>query len=175
MPEEKISGVPLDRVGDTFSTFNIGLNPGMGDAIVKLNSMLSGDAWCAFLTGGYGTGKTHLAIAAMNAYGIRRSWFWKVPDYLDFIRRMHFDRGISIDEITRSYRTSDFLLVMDDLGVENPTDWAAEQLYRVIDSRYDNRLPTVITTNVSAERLDQRLLSRCASGLVVCKGKDLRR
>jgi DNA replication protein DnaC len=66
-------------------------------------------------------------------------------------------------------------VVFDDLGAENQTDWAAEQLYRVLDARYDAHLPTIITSNAAQSRLDGRLLSRYAEGLVVCRGEDVRR
>ncbi len=67
------------------------------------------------------------------------------------------------------------LVVLDDLGTEKMTEWASEQLYRVLDGRYDRGLPTIITSNVQSDSLDPRILSRYAEGLVVCNGKDVRR
>lgn len=125
--------------------------------------------------GNPGNGKTHLAVAAMKGYGLMRSYFWKVPDYLDFLKRMAYDRGIPIEDVTRSYRSGNALVVFDDLGVENRTEWANEQLYRVLDARYEERIPTIITTNQARDRIDARIMSRYAEGLVVCAGKDLRR
>ncbi len=174
-PPEKISGVPLSRTYNTFENFDLAANPSMGKALEACQSVAQGNDWCAFLAGGYGTGKTHLAIAAMNEYGMSHSYFWKVPDYLDWLKVWAFDKGYTLDELTRSYRNSPFLLVMDDLGVENSTDWANEQLYRILDARCDNRLPTILTTNVAPNRIDGRILSRYASGLVPCEGKDQRR
>ncbi len=174
-PPDRISGVPLARLSDSFENFDLKLNPKMQVAYDRCYGVATGMFWGALLAGDYGTGKTHLAVAAMNLYGIHRSYFWKVPDYLDWLRQKAFDEGIPLDTLTRSYRSSPFLLVLDDLGVENQTDWAHEQLYRVLDSRCDAKLPTILTTNQPPTRIDGRLQSRYADGLVVCRGEDVRR
>ena len=166
-------GIPITRLGDTFDSFDLLLNPSMEKARDRCRAVAAGEEWCALLSGSLGSGKTHLAIAALN----QRStfgYFWKVPAFLAWIRRSVFDEGYRIEEITASYREGDGLIVFDDLGTENPTDWACEQLYLVLDSRYDLKLPTIITTNREMGRLDPRILSRYRSGLVVCEGKDVR-
>lgn len=147
----------------------------MGAAFDRCVDVAEREAWSAFLTGSYGNGKTHLAIAAMHDFGLQKSFFWKVPDYLQWLKTMAFDRGFGIDDLTRSYLTGDFLLVFDDYGVHNATEWADEQLYRVLDARSDAQLPTIITSNVPPQKLDARILSRYAAGLIVCEGRDLRR
>ena len=152
------------------------LNPEMAAAMKRCRAVCDGDAWCALLSGGIGTGKTHLAIAALNAWGERydNGIFWKVPAFLQWVRRQVFDEHYLIEEVTVGYREGAALVVLDDLGTENPTDWAAEQLYLVLDSRYDLRLPTIITTNRELGALDARILSRFREGLVVCSGRDVR-
>lgn len=188
--------MPRSRLGDTFATFDLGRNPGLRAALNACRAVALGERWCAFLSGGYGTGKTHLVIAAMHEYGIERSYFWKVPDFLAEARRRQFEEPgledwlawLQSDTLPAVYAEttagpvvlrreaySPRLLVFDDLGAENRTEWASEQLYRVLDARCDAELPTILTTNQDPSRLDGRLLSRYASGLVVCQGKDLRR
>ena len=167
--------MPIARLSDTFTTFDSKLNPSMRPALKQCQAVASGEAWCALLAGGYGNGKTHLAIAAMQAFGQNRSFFWKVPDFLEWVReRAYGDDKIPVDTLLRSYRDEHFLLVLDDLGAENATDWASEQVYRVLDSRYDLSLPTIITTNQSPDRIDPRIRSRFRAGLIACRGADIR-
>ena len=45
----------------------------------------------------------------------------------------------------------------------------------MLDARYDMQLPTIITTNQPPDRIDERIRSRFAEGLVVFSGKDQRR
>ncbi|MDQ3413052.1 MAG: ATP-binding protein, partial [Chloroflexota bacterium] len=55
---------------------------------------------------------------------------------------------------------SAFLLILDDLGTENTTPWAREKLYQLINHRYNERLPTIITSNQEHKLIDERILSR---------------
>lgn len=52
------------------------------------------------------------------------------------------------------------LLVLDDLGAENPSEWVRERLFDIIDRRYNERTPTVITTNADVKELRQKLGAR---------------
>lgn len=177
-PPARVRGIPAARLGDTFDSFDLELNPGMESALRQCKAVAAGEAWCAFLAGEFGTGKTHLAIAAMNecmAVG-KGGYFWKVPDFLGWLRRETFDEGgMGLEVAVRTYGEGGALICFDDLGTENPTDWAHEQLYRVLDSRYDLKLPTIITTNQPLDRIDGRVQSRFVEGLVVCEGRDVRR
>ena len=174
-PPAKVSGVLRARAGDTFETFHLKANPGMLKALEQVQRVARGEAKNAVLAGPPGTGKTHLAVAAMNEYGMNRSYFWKVPDFLEWLRMVSYGEKLGVIRALKSYVEQDFLLVLDDLGVEKETDWVDEQLYRVLDARADGGLPTIITTNRPVNRIDERLLSRYARGLVVCLGKDMRR
>src|SRR3954454_6981142 len=52
------------------------------------------------------------------------------------------------------------MMILDDLGVENPSPWAQEKLFQLLNHRYSHQLPTVITTNADLELLDPRIRSR---------------
>ncbi len=63
------------------------------------------------------------------------------------------------------------LLVMDDLGTQNATPWAQEKLYQILNWRYVNRLPTVVTTNQSLEEIEGRIQSRLRDPELVTTAK----
>jgi DNA replication protein DnaC len=69
--------------------------------------------------------------------------------------------------------------VLDDLGTENATPWAREKLYQIINHRYNERLPTVITSNQRDDAIDERILSRMLdrdlSTRLTLVGEDFRR
>ncbi|MCC6315296.1 MAG: ATP-binding protein [Thermomicrobiales bacterium] len=119
------------------------------------------DGWL-FLHGGCGAGKTHLAVAV--AQEVQKSngnvIFAVVPDLLDHLRAT-FDpsHGVAYDERFAMIRGA-FLLVLDDLGTENTTPWAREKLYQLINHRYNERLPTIVTSNHDLRDLDERIVSR---------------
>ena len=120
------------------------------------------DGWI-FLHGKCGVGKTHLAVAvALYAQEHQKLsvYFAVVPDLLDHLRAT-FDpkAGEPYDELFSMIRGSG-LLVLDDLGTENTTPWAREKLYQLVNHRYNERLPTIITSNQDHKLIDERVLSR---------------
>ena len=117
--------------------------------------------WLLF-EGGYGTGKTHLAAAIGNARLAQGDTvvFITAPDLLDQLRNTFSPTSEdSYDDVFERLRAVQ-LLILDDLGAENPSGWALEKLYQLLNHRYTGQLPTVITTNVPLERLDGRISSR---------------
>lgn len=120
------------------------------------------------LIGGYGCGKTHLAAAIANhalSELNMRPVFAVVPDLLDYLRSTFSPQdpqaGTPMRYETRfdTIRGAD-LLVLDDLGTENTTPWAREKLFQIVNHRYMERLPTVITTNVPPDKIEGRIRSR---------------
>jgi DNA replication protein DnaC len=140
-----------------------------------------GNRWL-FLYGPCGTGKTHLAVAiaryAMDWHNMS-VYFAAVPDLLDHLRAT-FDpsSGSAYDDRFTSIREAQ-LLVLDDLGTENATPWAKEKLYQIINHRYMEQLPTVITSNVDQRKVDDRIMSRILdhrlTQYVVVDADDFRR
>jgi DNA replication protein DnaC len=108
--------------------------------------------------GPVGTGKTHLAACVVNAFldQLKRVTFGGVVDLLGRIRRSYGEEAQEeeweiIDELTTAP-----LLVLDDLGKERVKDWVEEILFRIIDVRYGEKRPLVITTNFSPQDLEKR-------------------
>lgn len=113
------------------------------------------------IEGPFGCGKTHLAAAIANfAVGVGvPTLFLTVPDLLDSLRFAYDDPQASFEERFEEIRQAP-LLVMDDFGTQNATGWAREKLFQILNYRYVNRLPTVITTNLALEEIEDRLRSR---------------
>jgi DNA replication protein DnaC len=119
------------------------------------------DRWLLFV-GPYGCGKTHLAAAIANyalGHKAMAPVFAVVPDLLDYLRTTFGpDADSTYDQRFSAVRGAD-LLILDDLGTENATPWAREKLFQIINHRYNQGLPTVVTTN-DLDRVDGRIRSR---------------
>lgn len=121
------------------------------------------------LIGPYGCGKTHLAAAVLNAMlakGIP-GMFVVVPDLLRQIR-IGFDNkemAKRANEIVDTAKSAP-LLVLDDLGAEKPSDWVREYLFILLNTRYEKKLPTIVTTNCTTAELIEKLQQRIVSRLV---------
>lgn len=113
------------------------------------------------LQGRYGCGKTHLAAAIANFVvdlGVP-TLFLTVPDLLDQLRFAYNAEGVTFEERFEEIRRVR-LLVLDDFGTQNATPWAQEKLFQILNFRYINRLPTVVTTNLSLNEIEGRIRSR---------------
>lgn len=117
------------------------------------------------LAGPVGTGKTHLSYAIAGEL-LKRAvpvYAASVPEMLAMIRSGFSDaQGLSAEQRLTTLRTIE-VLVLDDWGTEKGSDWVSETMFTVLNARYNERLATVITTNLSPVELakrDARLASR---------------
>ncbi len=114
------------------------------------------------LKGSYGCGKTHLAAAIANHRLAQKKsvLFVVTPDLLDHLRSTYQPGSpVSYDEFFEQVRNAE-LLILDDFGAHNNSEWAQEKLFQIFNHRYNERLPTVITTNEDVETIDKRIRSR---------------
>lgn len=108
-----------------------------------------------YLWGLYGCGKSHLAAAVANVLGReRRTAYAAVPRLLRFVQAGFGQRGAESADARVQALCEAELLVLDDLGKEylkaerdGRPGWAEALLFDIIDHRYINDLPTVITSN----------------------------
>jgi len=120
------------------------------------------DGWL-LLEGGFGCGKTHLAAAIANfssEHGIP-TMFLTAPDLLDWLRASFEGNDDRFSQRFEEIRRVP-LLILDDFGTQNATPWAQEKLFQLLDYRYVNKTPTVITTNLRLEEIEGRIRSRLA-------------
>ena len=125
------------------------------------------------LAGSFGCGKTHLAAAIANkaAANAIPTLFITVPDMLDKLRATIQDKDVTMDQRFEQMKAIK-LLVLDDLGVENTTDWSKEKLFQIINHRYIRMQPTVITTNLGTTEMNNlypRIVSRISDTQLVTK------
>ena len=195
-----VAGVPERFADRRLATFDErrGTSKGVAASGEMVDHLREG----LILSGGPGTGKTHLAVAILAARLERHlsaypaAWwmddgdakvhrrpplevrFLVVPTFLDMLRSAirWSDRE---DPLPDLYDVD--LLVLDDLGREKVTDWASERLYVLVNERYNRRRPTIVTTNYTPGELSDRgydaLVSRLVegAGIVRIEAPDYRR
>lgn len=133
----------------------------------RIDEMLDRGEGMWFL-GSPGTGKSHLAyLISQAALAANRSVaIYTGPRLLDEIRQTYGDdeSGSTLDLIDRL--TSVELLHIEDLAVARPTDWVLEQLYNIINGRYENEKSIVFTCDLTGDAeegsaaMDPRWLAR---------------
>lgn len=144
-------------------------------ALSEWSSTVAPGNLCLF--GPVGVGKSHLAVAACRQAhdaGLQVR-FYPVVELLDLLRPGG-PEGIlyELAEVDR--------LIIDDLGSERPTEWTAERLYALVNRRWLEERPTIITANGGPpelrEAVGERMYSRIVgSGATVLRltGNDRRR
>jgi len=143
-------------------------------------------SWLLYLTGGPGAGKTHAAWAVCREAHLRGvngqerlkfPWCVTVPDLLDCLRSEATSDGIG--GTTKRYQQHDGLVFLDDLGAEKTSEFALQELYRILAARESEYRKTIITSNLQVSEIDllsRRIASRLCTGTVYrFAGKDRRR
>ncbi|GJF32599.1 hypothetical protein KNE206_52990 [Kitasatospora sp. NE20-6] len=133
------------------------------------------------LLGGTGTGKTHQAYGAIRsllAAGVRLRWQAVTSVTLHAMMRPR--PGADAEREMRELERVPLLLV-DDLGAGRASEFTEETTYRLVNYRYEQHLPTIITSNITPAELAGLLGDRTASRLrqmchkAILAGPDRRR
>lgn len=99
---------------------------------------------------------------------------------LERIKKTYSTWGKEGEDTVLNGLTNADLLVLDDLGTEQESNWTTSKIYNIIDSRYRNGLPLIITTNYTMEHLKEKYGYRTADRILeMCtplqnKGKSIR-
>ena len=137
------------------------------------------------LHGPVGTGKTHLVAAIIDYIArMHKRQFEGNMIFITLINllaelRYSVQERSKTESIIREYQKCS-LLIVDDFGTEKETDWTAETIYNIINYRYEEAKPTLITTNANIEEFfeyfDERLASRLMEicTIIPVGGKDYR-
>ena len=137
-----------------------------------------------FLFGTFGVGKTY-SMYALAKYFLARQIDVRVinlPSLLNIIRA-----SFSKQEAQDSSGNSEYafvkdmsgiekliktkILIIDDIGAEKPSDWVAETLYYLINSRYEDDGVTIFTSNLKLGKLKEKIGDRIVSRIAeMCEG-----
>lgn len=127
-------------------------------------------------TGDVGTGKTHLAAAIASHIVEKYSVTVEFVSYVDLladIRAAFSDKVKDVAKIEEKLCEAP-VLIIDDLGKEKQSEFTNELLFRVVNRRYKDNLPLIVTTNYRlpelAKRLDYAVFSRIVE---LCKAVDM--
>ena len=115
-------------------------------------------------TGSNGIGKTHLAVAVLRDLAEARKLRGQFWDFHELMREIRSSYNPEVrmteSEVLEPIINTD-LLVLDDLGAWKMTDWMNDTLFYILNQRYVNQRPSIITTNFEdrdnseIRRLDQ--------------------
>ena len=133
------------------------------------------------LWGGVGTGKSFLAGCIANAL-MEQEVPARMTNFARILNELNHSfsrRNEVVDKLCRYP-----LLIIDDFGMERGTEYALEQIYNIVDSRYRSRKPLIVTTNLTLNeiwhpqdtthaRIYDRLLEMCVP--ISCIGVSLRK
>jgi DNA replication protein DnaC len=155
------------------------------------------------LTGSIGVGKTHLAVGILHSLIVEKGVHGLFCDYRELLKQIQNSWNPQVAttemEILRPVFDAE-VLVLDELGAARPTDWVWDTVALVLNTRYNDKRTTLITTNYAdqppggapngsngagratrdetlGDRIGERMRSRLAEMCVVVemRGEDFRR
>ena len=161
---QSASRIPPNYANATLDNFQIPQdNPiaraGLGTVLMQVRSFVrefpAAERPGLLLAGDTGTGKTHLAVAALKAI-IDKGHEGIFFDYQNLLERIQasYDRtsGAADRETYRAAMDAEVLL-LDDLGARRVTEWAEDTVTSIVTHRCNHRKPLIATTNLSPDEV----------------------
>jgi len=159
------AGVPPRYESCSFEKFNQvkGLSPAVKTVLMKFVEEYPSIDCCGLLIlGPCGIGKTHLAVSILRDLIYKRGVDGVFYDFRDLLKKIQNSYD-SISQTSEMQILSPVLesqvLVLDDLGAERPTEWVRDTFAYILNSRYNRKLTTLITTNFDDRPAEIRILA----------------
>ena len=155
----------------------------------------------ALLIGSIGVGKTHLGVGILHALIQEKSVAGLFVDYRELLKQIQHSYNAQVAttelDVLRPVFEAE-VLVLDELGAQKPTDWVWDTVALILNTRYNDKRTTIITTNYAdqppggvagkdaarasreetlGDRIGERMRSRLAEMCVIVemRGEDFRR
>ena len=140
---------------DSYESGFRGANRSLGAAHLRARKFVDGfpvetAGTGLLLTGSIGVGKTHLAVGILQSLVVERGARGLFYDYRDLLKQVQNSYNNSVSatelEVLRPVFEAD-VLVLDELGAAKPSDWVWDTVAHILNTRYNDRRTTIITTN----------------------------
>lgn len=120
-----------------------------------------------YLHGPVGCGKTHVMYAFAKHWevsGGKPMKVWNVTELIHAIQRDFDSKEKLRPEL--DLQEEDGPIILDDLGAEKMTEWVQQELYLILNRRYNNMAMTFITSNLSPTELEKKIGDRITSRII---------
>ena len=166
------SGVPEKFIGRELSDYRITGDNSRAAKLAK-GFIENRPKRGVFFYGATGTGKTFLAAIIAQSFirDGKRVTFYDMPSLYDAIKHT-FDTNESTAAFIDNVCDSD-LLILDDMGTERVTDWTSEQLYLIVNRRYNANRPLIATSNFDFAGLERRLGNDLTARRIVSRLEEM--
>jgi DNA replication protein DnaC len=151
----RLAAIPALFRGATFQSYHA--RDLQQERAVALMRSLSEGSW--YLTGHYGSGKTHLFYAQyreMAVAGTTRCHVRTTRELVEELKRMELDSEFVSPVMAAAYACAPYHLFWDDIDKLKPTDFKTEVLFELVDALYRQKHGLTVTANYSLQDLVER-------------------
>ena len=140
---------------DTFETGFKGANPSLAKALITARKFTEAypvdtEGNGLLFAGTAGLGKTHLAVGILQRLVLDRGVKGLFCDYRELLKNIQNSYNPQVNttelELLKPVFAAE-VLVLDDLGAQRPNEWVSDTVAFILNTRYNDKLTTIITTN----------------------------